>query len=568
MQAVILAGGMGTRLRPLTYTVPKPMLAVAGKPALAHTVEALTQAGCTEVIVTTNYLAELVADGLRDLNSPIKVCCVKEESPLGTAGCIKNIIDDLGDEFLVIQGDAVADMDYASFIEFHRSHDADVTISVIRVQDTREFGIVETDSDGCITRFQEKPRPEEAFSNMANAGFYLLKKRAFDDVPVGEPYDFSKQLFPHLMEQGARFYAWELDGYWVDIGRVQTYLEGNKHRLKGRAVVAPDVILPESVTLVPPFVIGAGTRIGPHCVIGPGTILGQNCTVGANSYVSGSVVCDNVTMGVGVRLTDCVVATGSKLGDHVNVEPMSIIGEGCEIGAGAQLSAHCRVGPVTPVAPGTLVDGVVSPSMQKIEGFQRAMGQAPLMENLTAQEHDVYALLAEFGEMTARELADMSGVPLFNLRSVLSDLETQGVILSTVDVPKRYALTREVPRTSRHILFVDDLSDTREFYRLAFGMQGHSVHLAADGAAAVAAAESEKFDAIIMDVEMPEMDGWEAVRRIRALPDGRDVPIIMFTANDSTEARRKTAEVGADSLIAKPALPQQLLSHAMQFLKQ
>src|SRR5688572_12626192 len=111
MQAVILAGGMGTRLRPLTYTVPKPMLAVAGKPALAHTVEALTLAGCSEVIVTTNYLAELVADGLRALNSPIKVCCIKEEKPLGTAGCIKNIIGELGDEFLVIQGDAVADMD-------------------------------------------------------------------------------------------------------------------------------------------------------------------------------------------------------------------------------------------------------------------------------------------------------------------------------------------------------------------------------------------------------------------------------------------------------------------------
>src|SRR6476661_9115276 len=124
MQAIILAGGMGTRLRPLTYTLPKPMLPVANRPALAHTIEALAQAGCHEVIVTTNYLADIVGEGLRDLKMPFPVHCIKEEQPLGTAGCIKNVIDQLEAEFVVIQGDAVADIDYGELVEFHRANDA------------------------------------------------------------------------------------------------------------------------------------------------------------------------------------------------------------------------------------------------------------------------------------------------------------------------------------------------------------------------------------------------------------------------------------------------------------
>ena len=179
MQAIILAGGMGTRLRPLTYTVPKPMLPIAGEPALMHTVRALSQAGFKEVIVTTNYLAESVTEGIEKYQPPIPVRCIKEARAMGTAGCIKNVIDDLDDEFLVIQGDAVADIDYAQFLEFHRAHDADVSLSVMRVQDTREFGIVAVDDDHRITRFQEKPRPEEAFFRSGQRGFLRPEKAHF-----------------------------------------------------------------------------------------------------------------------------------------------------------------------------------------------------------------------------------------------------------------------------------------------------------------------------------------------------------------------------------------------------
>lgn len=246
MQAIILAGGSGTRLRPLTYTTPKPMLPVGGRPALVRIAEALEGAGFSEVLITTNYLAEVIEERLQEYSLPLPIRCLREDKPLGTAGSIKNAIDELGDEFLVIQGDAVADVDYQKLLQFHRARNADVTITAIRVQDPRDFGIMDANDEGQIRRFQEKPRLEDAFSDLANAGFYVVKKTIFDNVPTGVPFDFSKDLFPLLMQEGKRFFAFELDGYWVDIGRPQSYLEGNHHALKGCAEVAGDVEVPLS----------------------------------------------------------------------------------------------------------------------------------------------------------------------------------------------------------------------------------------------------------------------------------------------------------------------------------
>ncbi len=443
MQAIILAGGLGTRLRPLTYTVPKPMLPVANRPALVHTVEALAEAGFSEVIITTNFLAETIQAALREMKLPLPVRCVKEDVPLGTAGCVKNVIDDLDETFLIIQGDAVADIDYRAFVAFHEEKKADVSISTIRVRDTREFGIVQTDDDGRIERFQEKPRPEEAFSDKANAGFYVIKRAVFDDVPVGEAYDFSLQLFPTLMSRGARFFAWEMNGYWIDIGRVTNYLEGNHHRIQGRADIAPGVVIPESATLLPPFIIGVGAQIGEHAMIGPTAILAANCRVGDNARVSGSVLYRDVSVGEGARLNDCVVASNCTIGKNSVIEPMAVVGEGCDLGDNVQVRAHSKVGPVMPVASGTIVDGVLSPRMEKIENLQQVMSRAPRFKDLSPDQLRICALLAEFGELTARALADASKIPFSRVHSTLYSLETENILLSTPDMPKRYALTRE-----------------------------------------------------------------------------------------------------------------------------
>jgi NDP-sugar pyrophosphorylase family protein len=410
---------------------------------MAHTVRALAQANCAKVIITTNYLADVVAEGLHAMPVPLPVRCVREEHPLGTAGCVKNVIEQLDDEFIVIQGDAVADIDYGELIDFHRSKDADVTIAVMRVQDTREFGIVATDEDRRILRFQEKPRPEEAFSDLANAGFYVLKKRVFDDVPANEPYDFSRQLFPRLMEEGARFYAYPMHGYWVDIGRIQHYLEGNMHRIRDMAEVPPSAQVADTARLVPPFLLGDGVVVGEGCVIGPNVVIGDDTLIGSDTQISGSVIYNDVVIGDGAHLTGCVVASNCHVRDRVTVEAMAAIGESCVLGVGAQVAAYSRVGPRMPIAEGVLVEGAVSPRFDQVERLKRAVDNVAHYRLLSQEQRWVCALLGEYGEMTARSLAELGTIPYSRIHATMHSLVEQGMILSTQDVPKRYALTRE-----------------------------------------------------------------------------------------------------------------------------
>lgn len=566
MQAIILAGGMGTRLRPLTYTLPKPMLPIAGRPALVHIVESLAEAQCDEVIITTNYLAELIEDNLSRLNLPIPVRCVKEDKPLGTAGCIKNLIDDLDDEFIVVQGDAVADIDYRAFLRSHRERQADVSLAVMRVGDTREFGICETDEWGRILRFQEKPRPEEAFSNLANAGFYILSKNMFEQVPAGIPFDFGRQLFPALMEQGCQFYAWELSGFWIDIGRINNYLKGNMYMIEGRSSVAPDVVIPEGTTLIAPYIIGPGAKIGAKCTLGPGVVVGAHCSIGDDVHVTNSVLFDNVALGSKSRLTECVIGAGSRLGRDVTIEPLAVVGQGCEVGNGVQVGAHSRVGPVTPVAAGTLIEGVIEPRLQRLNGLQRIAVAGPVMEKLMPDEREVYALLAEYGEMTARDIAETSTLSLLRVMTVLHSLEKQDLALSTQDHPRRYALTSEEQNLPRRILIVDDAQELRDLMRLMFTTQGHSLRTASDGIEAVEAVRDERFDAIIMDAEMPNLNGWDATRLIRGMPNGRNVPVVIYTGYTGNDSHSRAHEVGASSVLNKSVLPEEMLPQVLQLI--
>jgi NDP-sugar pyrophosphorylase family protein len=442
MQAIILAGGFGTRLRPLTYTVPKPMLPVANRPAILHTVDALAQAGCREVIITTNFLAHIIDAALETLKTPIPVRCVREAVPLGTAGCVLNILDELDEKFLVIQGDAVAEIDYAAMMRAHREREADVTMSVMHVEDTREFGIVATDAAGRIERFQEKPRAEDAFSHLANTGFYALNRRIFDGFARGQVVDFSLDLFPRVLARNGFLFAWPITGSWIDIGQVPAYIEGNRRKMAGHAEVAPGVAVPASATLLPPFLIGPGVTLGEECVVGPNTVVAENCVLQRGVSAVGSVLYDNVEVGEYSRLSDCVVASQAKIGANAIIEPMAVVGQECEIGDGAHLKAHSRVGPVTKIAPKTTVDGVVSPHLEQVELTRRAMQNKPEFADFTPEQQRVFALLTEFGEMTARGLAETAQIPFSRVHAVLYPLETKNIILSTPDMPRRYALTR------------------------------------------------------------------------------------------------------------------------------
>ncbi len=565
MQAIILAGGMGTRLRPLTYTLPKPMLPVAGRAAIAHIVEALARAGCDDVIITTNYLASLVEERLKRLSFPIPVRCVEEFKPLGTAGCVRNLWDDLEDEFLIIQGDAVADIDYAAFLSFHRQKQADVSIAVMQVADTREFGVCDVEGDGRIRRFQEKPRPEDAVSDLASSGFYVLKKAMFEPVPHGQPFDFARELFPILMEQDARFFGWRLNGFWIDIGRVSTYLAANTRLIDGRCAVAPDAQIAPDAKCVAPFTIGAGSKIASGAQVGPGTVIGANCFVGESAHVVGSVVYDEVSLGAHVHLNACVVGARCRLGRDARVEAGAVVGEGCDIGAGAVVGPQTRLGPHVPLAPGALLEGVLEPRPQKLDALARALSSGRALASLLPDEREVHALLSEGGDLSARDIADAAAIPLFRVLAVLHSLERCHLIRSDGGQPPLYSLFKATRTSPRRFLWVQDAPQDGE-WRALLARGGHSVRFARDGVEAVEAVRDERFDAILMDAELPSLSGWDAARLIRGVPNGRTVSLVLFCALPLHKSDTRAEEVGALGVFLKDAPAEELWPRVLELL--
>ena len=558
---------MGTRLRPLTYTLPKPMLPVAGRPALAHLVESLAEAGCREVIVTTNYLAEIVENQLDRLSLPIPVRCVKEHKPLGTAGCVRNLYDELDDRFLIIQGDAVADINYRAFWENHERTEADVSIAVMQVADTREFGVCDVDSAGRIRRFQEKPRPEDAFSDLASSGIYVLEKKLVERVPEDTPYDFARQLFPDLMDGGARFFAWRMNGFWLDIGKSEHYLQGNLKLIEGKSHIAPDATVSPDAVLVAPYSIGAGTKIGAGALVGPGAVIGARCMVGDGARVKRSVVYDDVLVGPKAQLDGCVVASKSRLGRGARLEEGAVVGEGCDVGAAAIVSNGTRLGPQVPLAAGAFLEGVLEPRSQKLSAIVRVLEAGTKLEALLPDEREAYAVLAEGEELSARQVAETTALPLYRVLAALHALERAELLAVSAVHPPQYFVPRTNGSLPRRLLVVNPTEVGRETLRAAFAANGHSIRTASDGLEAVEAVRDERFDAILMNADLPSLSGWDATRLIRGMANGRTVAVVMFSSHPLPEEQQRAHEVGATGVFAQTALPELVLPQVMQLLE-
>src|SRR5437870_11299180 len=224
MKAVVMAGGEGTRLRPLTSNQPKPMVPVVGKPCMEHIVELLRRHGFEDVIVTVAFLPQAIRGYFGNGDAlGIGISYSVEESPLGTAGSVRLAADKLDEPFLVISGDALCDLDLTRLVEFHRERGAAVTIGLKSVPNSLEAGIVVTDEDGKVERFLEKPSWSQVFSDTINTGIYVLDPEVLKHVPADRPFDFSKELFPYLLDMGRPIYGFPMDGYWQDIGNLDQY---------------------------------------------------------------------------------------------------------------------------------------------------------------------------------------------------------------------------------------------------------------------------------------------------------------------------------------------------------
>ncbi len=315
MKALILAGGFGTRLRPLTYTRPKHLLPIANRPHIEHVFDLLQRHGIDEVVLLTSYLAETFAPTVaRAAERGLGLEVTHEAEPLGTAGGIKNAEHLVGGEtFLVFNGDVLIDLDLAELIGRHRSKGALATIVLTPVEDPSAFGVVPTDEDGRVEGFIEKPPRGRAPTNLINAGVYVFEPAVLDRVPSGEVWSAERALFPGLVSEGAPLYAIPADGYWIDIGTPHKYLQANLDVLEGAwptdLVPSPG---PEAVAIAPGAEVAAGARVSSSC-------LGERCVVEDGARIDRSVLLPGVVVEAGARLS------GSVLGEGVRVRAGAVL---------------------------------------------------------------------------------------------------------------------------------------------------------------------------------------------------------------------------------------------------
>jgi mannose-1-phosphate guanylyltransferase len=327
MRAMILAAGLGTRLRPLTYVMPKPVAPVLNRPIVAWIADLLAGHGFREVVTNVSYLPEQIREVLGDGSDfGLDVSYSEEPEPLGTAGGVGKVRDFLSetDSFLVISGDALTHIDLAAMRAAHEANverGAIATLATKRVEDTTQFGVVITDTDGRIQGFQEKPEPAEALSDLANCGIYMFRREIFDhfppaghESPAGDPdqppgfVDWAMDIFPSLLDVDIPFYSHEIDAYWNDIGSVGEFVQGNLDALAGGVGIEPPA--PQVSDGV---YAGAGSDIDGAKVHAP-LLIGANCRVGVDSDLHGpAVVGDGCTVGVGAKLRDCVVLPGAEV---------------------------------------------------------------------------------------------------------------------------------------------------------------------------------------------------------------------------------------------------------------
>ncbi len=352
MKAVVMAGGQGTRLRPLTSNQPKPMVPIVNKPTIQHILELVQRHGINEVVMTLAFLPRLIRNYFGDGSSlGMHIDYTVEETPAGTAGSIRLAKDLLDETFLVISGDALTDFDLTKVIAFHKQREAMVTIALKSVENPLEFGVVIVDDEGRIQRFLEKPGWGQVFSDTVNTGIYVLEPEIFDHIPEGQPYDFSHELFPKLFDMRKPLYGMVCDGYWQDVGSLEQYVQANRDaldgnirltppgvRLRGNIWVGKGAVFESLDDVEGPAVIGENVRIDPGARILSHSVLGDNTVVRTGSQVGGSVLGQNVYVASGA------VVTGAVLMDAVEVHENASIAQGAVVGDRSIVGSQRRRG--------------------------------------------------------------------------------------------------------------------------------------------------------------------------------------------------------------------------------
>ncbi|MGA9380308.1 MAG: mannose-1-phosphate guanyltransferase [Phormidium sp.] len=376
MRAVLMAGGSGTRLRPLTCDLPKPMVPILNRPIAEHIINLLKRHRITEVIATLHYLPDVIRDYFHD-GSDFGVqmtYAVEEEQPLGTAGCVKNIAELLDKTFLVISGDCITDFDLSAAIHFHKRHQSKATIVLTRVPNPVEFGVVITDENGQIKRFLEKPSTSEIFSDTVNTGIYILEPEVLDFLPANQESDFSKDLFPLLLDKGIPMYGYIAEGYWCDVGHLDAYREAQYDGLCGKVKlekayderspyigesgiwIGQNTYIDPTAEIEAPVLIGDNCRIGPRVQIEAGTVIGDKVTIGAEANLKRPIIWNGAIVGDEAQLSACVLARGTRVDRRAQVLEGAVVGSLSTVGEESLVNPGVRVWPSKQIESGATLN--------------------------------------------------------------------------------------------------------------------------------------------------------------------------------------------------------------------
>jgi len=364
MQAVILAGGEGTRLRPLTSTVPKPVVPLVDRPFVAFMLEWLGRHGVDDVIMSCGFLASGVRNVLGDGSAyGLRLRYVEEPRPLGTGGAVKYAESLLDERFLMLNGDVLTDIDLNAQIAAHELSGARGTLALTPVEDPSNYGLVRLDEHGAVTEFVEKPSADQIDTRNISAGAYVLEREVLSLLEPEQPASIERDVFPRLVGHGLHGYVSE--AYWLDIGTPERYLQATFDILEGNVASAVTERLDEGYRLVeddvesagrviPPAMVEQGCRIGDGARIGPRVVLEHGVSIGEHTVVEGAVVMQGTEIGAHCVLQDCIVAGGVRIGDHTRIEKGAVIGEGATIGADNVLTAGAKLFPGVTLPDGAL----------------------------------------------------------------------------------------------------------------------------------------------------------------------------------------------------------------------
>lgn len=335
MKSIILVGGEGTRLRPLTYSVVKSMVPVVNKPFIEHVISRLAQHNVKEIILAMGYKPDSIFKYFE--NKPemdVKLTYSLEEKPLGTAGAVKHASWHIGETLFVLNGDVFSDIDYTGMLNFHKQKKAQATIALTYVEDPTQFGVVETAEDGRVKRFIEKPKWEDVTSHWINAGVYLLEPEVLDYIPENTFYMFEKGVFPGMLEKGEPVYAYTSKAYWIDMGTPEKYHQLNDDILSGRCssplykagpvTKGHGTTIASSTNLTGPIITGTGCVIEENVELCGPVVLGNDCHIKEGARIANSILWDNITIGVKTSVTNSIIASGDNIENKISIDGLTI----------------------------------------------------------------------------------------------------------------------------------------------------------------------------------------------------------------------------------------------------